>query len=112
MRASLTVNDDGVYVWDFDPILRDPTSRPPDPDPGQRRLSDLWDCADRVQCPTMIVRGSETDMLTPEAIQRLHRRVSGSRVSLIEDAGHSVPTDQPAALSLNIREFLQSIASL
>ncbi len=112
VRASLTVNDDGAYVWDFDPIFRDPTSRPPDPDPGQRRLSDLWDCADRVQCPTMIVRGSETDMLTPEAIQRLHRRVSGSRVSRIEDAGHSVPTDQPAALSLNIREFLQSIASL
>ena len=112
VRASLTVNDDGAYIWDFDPIFRDPTSRPPDPDPGQRRLSDLWDCADRVQCPTMIVRGSETDMLTPEAIQRLHRRVSGSRVSLIEDAGHSVPTDQPAALSLNIREFLQSIASL
>ncbi len=111
-RASLTVNDDGAYVWDFDPVLRDPTSRPPDPDPGQRRLSDLWDCADRVQCPTMIVRGSETDRLTPEAIQRLHRRVSGSRVSLIEDAGHAVPTDQPAALSLNIREFLQSIASL
>jgi pimeloyl-ACP methyl ester carboxylesterase len=112
VRASLTVNDDGMYVWDFDPIFRDPTARPPDPDPGQRRLSDLWDCADRVQCPTMIVRGSETDMLTPEAIQRLHRRVSGSRVSLIEDAGHAVPTDQPAALSLNIREFLQSIASL
>ena len=112
VRASLTVNDDGAYIWDFDPIFRDPTNRPPDPDPGQRRLSDLWDCADRVQCPTMIVRGSETDMLTPEAIQRLHRRVSGSRVSLIEDAGHSVPTDQPAALSLNIREFLQSIASL
>ena len=112
VRASLTVNDDGAYVWDFDPIFRDPTSRPPDPDPGQRRLSDLWDCVDRVQCPTMIVRGSETDMLTPEAIQRLHRRVSGSRVSRIEDAGHSVPTDQPAALSLNIREFLQSIASL
>ena len=112
VRASLTINDDGTYIWDFDPVLRDPTSRPPDPDPGQRRLSDLWDCADRVQCPTMIVRGSETDMLTPEAIQRLHRRVSGSRVSLIEDAGHSVPTDQPAALSLNIREFLQSIASL
>jgi len=112
VMASLTANDDGVYAWDFDPILRDPLSRPPEADPGQRRLSDLWDCADRLQCPTMIVRGQETDMLTPEAIQRLHRRVSGSRVSLIEDAGHSVPTDQPAALSLNIREFLQSIASL
>ncbi len=59
----------------------------------------------------MIVRGAETDMLTPEAIQRIHRRIVGSRVSLIEDAGHAVPTDQPAALSLNIREFLQNLAA-
>ncbi len=110
--GSLTQNDDGVYVWHFDPVFRDPTARPPEPDPGQRRLSDLWDSADRVQCPTMLVRGAETNMLTPEAVQRLHRRIHGSRVSLIEDAGHNVPTDQPAALALNIREFLQSITSL
>ncbi|MEX2228578.1 MAG: alpha/beta hydrolase [Dehalococcoidia bacterium] len=110
--AALRQNDEGEYAWDFDPIYRDPTARPPEPDPGQRRLSDLWDCVDRVQCPTMIVRGAETDMLTPEAIQRLHRRIPGSRVSLIEDAGHWVPTDQPAALSLNVREFLQSLANL
>ena len=51
-------------------------------------------------------------MLTPEAIQRLHRRIAGSRVSLIEDAGHQVPTDQPASLALNVREFLQSIAAI
>jgi esterase len=109
-RAAFKQDDSGRLHWDFDPVFRDATSRPPEPDPGQRRLSDLWDCADRVQCPTMIVRGSETEMLTPEAIQRLHRRVPGARVSLIEDAGHHVPTDQPASLALNIREFLQSIA--
>lgn len=112
VRASFTVNDDGMYVWDFDPAFRDPSVRPPDPDPGQRRVADLWDYADRIQCPTMIVRGAETDMLTPEAIQRLHRRIAGSRVSLIEDAGHHVPTDQPASLALNVREFLQSIAAI
>ncbi|MBM3138989.1 MAG: alpha/beta hydrolase [Chloroflexi bacterium] len=111
VRASLRPTDGGGYTWDFDPIFRDPAARPPEPDPGQRRLSDLWDCVDRVQCPTMIVRGAETDMLTPEAIQRLHRRIPGSRVSLIEDAGHAVPTDQPGALSLNVREFLQSLSN-
>ncbi len=100
------------YVWDFDPIFRDPTARPIEPDPGQRRFNDLWESADRLQCPMMIIRGSETDMLTPEAIQRLHRRVIGSRVSLIEEAGHALPTDQPAMLALNIREFLQSITNL
>ena len=109
-RSAVAVTPDGAYVWDFDPVFRDSTARPPEPDPGQRRLSDLWDCVDRLQCPMMIVRGAETDMLTSEAVQRLHRRVPGSRVSLIEEAGHSVPTDQPAMLALTIREFLQSLS--
>ncbi|MCA9848106.1 MAG: alpha/beta hydrolase [Dehalococcoidia bacterium] len=112
VHSVLKMNEDGRLVWDFDEAFRDPQIRPPEPDPGQRRLSDLWDSADRVQCPTMIIRGQDTDMLTPEAIQRLHRRIAGSRVSLIEDAGHHVPTDQPASLALNIREFLQSIAAI
>ena len=108
-RGALAQGTDGTWVWDFDPALRDASLRPPEPDPGQRRLADLWECADRVQCPVMIVRGSETDMLTPEAIQRLHRRIIGSRVSLIEEAGHPVPSDQPSDLALNIREFLQNL---
>ena len=112
-RASAALrSENGNYAWDFDPVFRDPKARPIEPDPGQRRFHDLWDSADRLQCPMMIIRGAETDMLTPEAIQRLHRRVVGSRVSLIEEAGHPVPTDQPSMLALNIREFLQSIANL
>lgn len=111
VRASVAVTAEGSYAWDFDPIFRDATARPPEPDPGQRRMVNLWDCVERVQCPVMIVRGSETDMLTPEAVQRLHRRIPGSRVSLIEEAGHSVPSDQPAALGQHIREFLQSLTS-
>ncbi len=111
VRSSTTLTRDGTYTWDFDPVFRDPRMRPPEPDPGQRRLNDLWDCVDRVQCPVMIVRGAETDMLTPEAVQRIQRRIVGSRVSLIEGAGHAVPTDQPGALALNIREFLQNLSS-
>ena len=110
VRATVTVTEDGSYTWDFDPVFLDPTARPADPDPGQRRMVNLWDCVERVLCPVMIVRGAETDMLTPEAIQRLHRRIPGSRVSLIEEAGHAVPTDQPAALGQHIREFLQSLS--
>ena len=111
VRAAVAPTDEGAYAWDFDPIFRDATARPPEPDPGQRRMVNLWDCVERVQCPVMIVRGAETDMLTPEAIQRFHRRIPGSRVSLIEEAGHSVPSDQPAVLGQHIREFLQSLTT-
>ncbi|RLT39792.1 MAG: alpha/beta hydrolase [Chloroflexi bacterium] len=109
-RASLAPTDDGGFAWAFDAIFRDATARPPEADPGQRRLQNLWDSVEHVQCPVMIVTGSETDMITPEAVQRLHRRILGSRRSLIEEAGHSVPTDQPSALSQHIREFLQSLS--
>ena len=111
VRATVTATAEGSFAWDFDPIFRDATARPPEPDPGQRRMVNLWDCVERVQAPVMIVRGAETDMLTPEAIQRLHRRIPGSRVSLIEDAGHAVPSDQPGALGQHIREFLQSLTT-
>jgi esterase len=110
-RAAATPTEDGAYTWAFDPLFRDATQRPPEPDPGQRRLQNLWDSVEHIQCPVMIVTGSETDMITPEAIQRLHRRIMGSRRSLIEEAGHAVPTDQPAALAQHIREFLQSLSS-
>ena len=110
-KATVTVNEDGAYTWAFDPIFLDPTARPPETDPGQRRPVSLWDAVERIQCPVMIVRGSETDVLTPEAIQRFARRIFGARVSLIEEAGHAVPTDQPAALSQHIREFLQSLSA-
>lgn len=110
-RSAVAPSEDGSYAWAFDPAFRDATIRPPEPDPGQRRLANLWECVEHVQCPVMIVSGSETDMVTPEAIQRLHRRILGSRRSLIEEAGHAVPTDQPAALAQHIREFLQSLSS-
>lgn len=111
LHACLTPTEDGAFRWAFDPVFLDPTARPPDADPGQRRMANLWDSVERIQCPTLIVRGTDTDMVTPEAIQRLHRRMPGSRVSLIEESGHSVPTDQPAALAQHIREFLQSLSA-
>jgi pimeloyl-ACP methyl ester carboxylesterase len=44
-------------------------------------------------------------------MERMHRRIPGSRISLIEEAGHAVPTDQPGQLALNIREFLQNLSN-
>ena len=107
--ATFTETVDGKWTWNFDEAFRNPSVRPPDPDPGQRRLADLGESAEKVVCPVMIVRGGKTDMYTPESIQRLSRRMANARISLIEEVGHHVPTDDPGTLSLNIREFLQSL---
>ena len=77
----------------------------------QKRAPDLWELLDRIQCPTMIIRGTYSDLITANTLQRMHRRIPGSRISLIEEAGHAVPTDQPGQLALNIREFLQNLSN-
>jgi pimeloyl-ACP methyl ester carboxylesterase len=102
---------DQFFYWDFDPMFKDPTARPANNNTSQKRIPDLWELIDRIQCPTMIVRGTHSDLVTPEAMERMHRRIPGSRISLIEEAGHAVPTDQPGQLALNIREFLQNLSN-
>ena len=102
---------DQFFYWDFDPAFKDPTVRPMNANHTQKRAPDLWELLDRIQCPTMIIRGTYSDLITANTLQRMHRRIPGSRISLIEEAGHAVPTDQPGQLALNIREFLQNLSN-
>lgn len=111
VQSILKMDDkDQFFYWDFDPEFKNPTARPLD-GAIQKKGSDLWEMIDRIQCPTMFVRGTHSDLITPQVMQRMHRRMPGSRISLIEEAGHAVPTDQPGQLALNIREFLQNLSN-
>ena len=42
----------------------------------------LWDVYDRITCPTLVVRGAESDLLLPETVTEMVRR--GPRASLVE----------------------------
>ncbi len=62
---------------------------------------ELWHLYDRVACPTMVIRGAESDLLTTDIFSEMSRR--GPRASLVEFAGvgHAptlMHTDQIAAI--------------
>jgi len=62
-----------------------------------------------IEVPTLVIAGS-ADQLTPVKYARfLNERIPGARMVIVEDAGHMVMLEQPAAAAKAMREFLQKM---
>jgi pimeloyl-ACP methyl ester carboxylesterase len=60
----------------------------------------------RIACPTTIVCGRE-DRWSPLARhETMHQKVAGSRLVVIEDAGHMVTVEQPEAVNQALKDWL------
>jgi len=93
----------GGFTWKYDRTLREAIRQ------GRMRVpADLWPQWGAIQCPTLLVRGSESDILTNEIAKRMTDALPHARLAVVEGAGHTVPGDQPAAFQALLREFLES----
>jgi len=61
----------------------------------------------QISCPTLIVRGALSDVLTDEAADRFARSLVKGRWVRVENAGHNVQGDNPAGLLNVLQPFLQ-----
>src|SRR5262249_3391108 len=80
----------GRWTFLWDKSLRDP-NRPmqrPDPDAS-------WALLPKIACPTLLVRGAESDILSRETADRMVRTIPNCRLVEVEGSGHSVPLDRP-----------------
>jgi len=93
---------DGGLTWKYDKALRD-TMR----SGGRRDTIDLWAALDRITCPTLIVRGSASDILSPDIAKRMLEALPDGRLVEIEGAGHTVPGDKPEAFAQAVRAFIE-----
>lgn len=62
-----------------------------------------------VRCPTLLVRGAESALLTRDGAAALAAEIGACRLVEIEGAGHHVHIDQPASVMREIRAFLASV---
>jgi pimeloyl-ACP methyl ester carboxylesterase len=92
---------DGVLTWKYDKALRDMMRAG-----GRRDATDLWAPLGRIACPTLVVRGAESDILSPEIAKKMLERLPDGRLAEVPEAGHSVPADQPAEFGRVVRAFL------
>ena len=111
LRRSLLHNlrrmPDGRFMWKYDQRHRGKV----DPDAYARRRELLWSAVDTVPCPTLVVRGAQSDVFHDEDAERLAGRLQRGRWVKIEGAGHTVQGDNPGALLVRLREFLAETAT-
>ena len=87
--------DNGNWTWRYDTIRVFPD------------FASLWDDVDALSAPITLVRGGNSGFVNDEDAAELRRRARTFRQAhVVENAGHSVQSDQPRALSGLLREVL------
>jgi pimeloyl-ACP methyl ester carboxylesterase len=91
---------DGTYQLKYDQKLRDRFM-------GHGGSGvDLWNCLEAVKCPTLIVRGGESDILPPAVAERMVDMLPDARLEIVPGAGHTVMLDNPEGFNRVVGAFL------
>lgn len=92
---------DGKWRWRWDLALLE-----------RRRLNrslqlDLYAYLQRVQCPTLLIRGQQSPLLTPDIAQKMVQHLPHGRLVEIPDTAHTVNADKAEAFNALTADFLQ-----
>jgi pimeloyl-ACP methyl ester carboxylesterase len=108
LRRSLLHNlhplADGRFMWKYDQRHRGKF----DDDAYERRRQLLWSAVDAIECPTLVVRGAQSDVFHDDDAEKLAKRLKHGRWIRIEGAGHTVQGDNPKDLLVALREFIEA----
>jgi pimeloyl-ACP methyl ester carboxylesterase len=110
-RFGLRRREDGRYELKMDPALRGAMGGAgrDDPDRQEEMRKAQWDALARVPCPTLVVRGAASDILSPEIADRMVDEVlQQGRLAIVPQAGHSVMTDNPDGFRDAVSAFVLS----
>ncbi len=94
----------GKWTWKYDRVLRDP-SRPREAVPADEQ----WRRLERISCPTLVVRGAESDILAQETAAEMAGRMQDCKLVEVERAGHLVPGDNPRQFIAVVTDWLDEL---
>ena len=100
LKYSIRQRPDGKWSWKYDKLLRTPDYRP-----GSWPPEKLWECVTSLRCPTLIIRGSESDIFTAEVMEKMLQVIPDSTSATVPRAGHLVAGDNPT-------DFLKALQTL
>jgi len=95
-------NADGSWRFHYDPKIAEPFRQ-------QITDKDLesWPTWDAVRCPTLVIRGAESDLLSKETAQQMTQRGPKAKLVELPGIGHAPTLLHADQISL-VREFLLS----
>ena len=107
IRGSLINNlrrmEDGRWTWKHD--RRGGIRR----DRGGEITEGAWEDVRSIRCPTLIVRGADSDIFSRQTAQKMLDIIPDGRMVEVPKAGHLVPGDNPVAFEDAVRRFLAAL---
>jgi len=94
----------GKWTWKYDAYFAT-GHRHADP---QAQHDQLAAAATQIGCPTLLVRGAQSDVFSLEGAKEFQQLIPASAFELVEGAGHSVMGDNPAGFEAAVRGFYVS----
>ncbi len=94
---------DGKIGWRYDLAIREQRRQGTAP-PAE----DLWPLLPSIGCPTLIVRGAETDLLPREVADQMVETIPTAQVVEISRAGHMVFEDNPGEFIPAVKGWLSA----
>ena len=73
---------------------------------GRPTWRSAWDLLPRIQCPTLLIRGTLSDILSPEVAHRTRDTIPNCKLVEIK-SGHLPQLENPSELIRVVREFLE-----
>ena len=104
LKYSIRQLTSGKWTWKYDKLLRTPEVAAPSWPPER-----LWECIEKISCPTLIVRGAESDIFAPETMARMLEVIPHSTSVTVPRAGHLVAGDNPADLVQALLPWLHEV---
>ena len=94
LRHAMRQGADGRWTYKFDPTIGSGGL--------QTDFERLWEQVRQIRCPTLLVRGAESAILSAEGAERFARELPGAERAEVPGAGHSV-RGQPAGFLAAVR---------
>jgi pimeloyl-ACP methyl ester carboxylesterase len=106
-EAYLRKVEDG-YAIKRDPYFRDQFRRILETGEHPKLGVDMWQVLERLRSPTLVIRGTRSDMFAAEMVDKV--RAANARIRVVEvDSGHNVAVDNQAGFLSAVRPFLQQV---
>ncbi len=105
LRKNLRQRDDGRWYWHWDPAFVK-GAKPIETDRDERQQR-LLDATATIDVPTLLVRGSRSELVTPEAVEEFCQLVPHAKFVDVTDAGHMVAGDKNDVFARAVTDFLK-----
>ena len=92
---------DGLWTYRYDRALRDPNAVR-----EHQTAAQAWTSVASIAVPTLLVRGANSDILSPAVAERMCTAIAQCEFVEIAGAGHSVPLDKPVEFGQAVTQFL------